>query len=131
MAVRFRIDTGSLPPDANFVTRELVEELGLETQRTAPFPFSQVCGQFDCTEMVRLEWSHGPGEQPVFTKCFVLPSSSNVTMPMLGKHFIDTSGKYLWDEEPTNLIAYTTQGKMKVTKASARLLLEAPGHIIS
>jgi len=115
------LDTGGRGPEANFVTRDLVDELGLTPEIVAPVTFYPVVSEMQCRERVTISWSLKPGDtQNRSMQCYVLPANANSTITLLGASFIRSSGVELLSEEP-NHVAYVAQSQYSVTSTSRRL----------
>lgn len=103
------------------MTRELVDMLGVKTERVAPISFDQLCGSFKCTELVQLEWSIGPQDILRVVQCYVLPDTNKLDCPLFGKDFINTSASLLLDDEPTRLVTYVAQRHTTVSSGKDML----------
>jgi len=108
------LDSGAR--DGNFVSRQFVDEFGLEPKLITPIPFSQMAGSFICTEEAEVVWTPSPhsGIRSV-VQCFVLPANSEIVNPHFGVRFMEKHGRELLDNlEPQNIIAYAAQKRCTV-----------------
>ena len=104
--MRILLDTGSA---ANFISRALVRELGLESLSCTPREFTAIDGhRFRCNRIATVCWQ-GTEEGVLFEAGFyLLPSRSDLTEPLVGRPFITQFRHCLFDQDPAR-IAYTAQ----------------------
>jgi len=114
--MRILLDTGSA---ANFIPRALVKELGLEPLSCTPREFTAIDGhQFRCKQNATVCWQ-GTEERVLYEADFyLLPSTSNLAEPLVGRLFINQFRHCLFDQDPAR-IAYTAQKPITVSSATS------------
>jgi len=106
------LDTGST---ANFISRALMKRLGLKPVSCIPRDFTTIDGhQFRCSQNATVCWQ-GSEEGVLFEADFyLLPSTSDLAEPLVGRPFINQFRHCLFDQDPAR-IAYTAQKAITVS----------------
>ncbi|ORY72089.1 uncharacterized protein BCR38DRAFT_27002 [Pseudomassariella vexata] len=97
---------------SNFISRDLIERLGLECKRGSFVIHETITGEkFESLDFVELKFC-GARDQG-FTSFYAAPPSSSIEGLVVGKTFLQDNPGVLWDQPPDSKVFLTVQKQIK------------------